>query len=177
MVVTWCLACIKIDKACLNTMAGLLVFASLCEMLTLIALASDMCNDFDCQARFGVGVSVVASVFLFIEAILFCRIPAPTYAPRAPASQPQQQQALATPQEQPAGTTKTARTSLSDGTKKTVKTIYKTIYNTDGSKTVEETIVSTPSASATGASVVNGMYQTAEARLESPVVTSVDMDI
>jgi hypothetical protein len=138
IIVSFCLACVAVDRSCLRFIFCLLVFSVLCEILTIaLAFASDLCDRFDCKLEAGAGLAIAASVLLFLNGVLFlCTKPAtnnrelPTVVLPAVVATPVE------PVQEAPGVTKILErvTVFPDGTKKTVTTTY----GPDGSEIIQE---------------------------------------
>ena len=133
-------SCVAYTKSALLGISAMLFFGSICAALTFIFYASStICGQYGCKFGIGSGLVIVASVFAALTAMLVARLPVnespfrPNERPVAPA---QASPAEAQPQAFEPGTQTITETVMPDGTKK----ITKTTVNSDGSRTVEETV-------------------------------------
>lgn len=143
MILTIVMACMSFSVIAVRVMAFASFVAGVCVFLTLLALASDICNEYDCEFSHGAGTSIGAGLAFMLTAIILAMTPAavkiaatddvPMFSPT------QQNMATIVPNttpQPPAGTVTVTETTLPDGSKKTTRITH----NADGSKTVQETI-------------------------------------
>jgi hypothetical protein len=108
-------------------LVGFQVLAFISELLTFVAFASSICNNYNnCKISTSAGLALAASLVSFIAAMLFNMIP--------PGREFIPGTTMFTAE--PPGTVTVQEKVNPDGTKKTVKTTV----NADGSKTVQETV-------------------------------------
>lgn len=120
------MACMSMPKIVNTVMTFMMFFGSLCEILTFVAFAADVCtNAASCTFNVGAGLAIGGCIAAFCAGVCFSKV-----KPAAP------EENFVPGAAQPAGTVTVTETVEPDGTKKTIKTTV----NADGSKTVEETI-------------------------------------
>eukprot|EP00978_Attheya_sp_CCMP212_P015271 scaffold39354_cov59-Attheya_sp.AAC.2 len=68
MVCTFIMPCVRFPLLVLKIMALLLVFSGILCFLSLVALASDICQDYDCVFSHSAGVAIAAGIMYFITA-------------------------------------------------------------------------------------------------------------
>ena len=120
------MSCMSFSRVLIRVFAGLMLLASISELLTFLVFASSVCKDFTCKFAISAGFAIGGSISAFITALLFYHTPPDRDSSFLPSFFGGE----------PPGTVTVQETVDPDGT----KTIVKTTVNADGSKTVEETI-------------------------------------
>jgi hypothetical protein len=130
MIAAILLSCMTLSKGILKIFTIMLFFGSLCEILTFVIFASEMCSNYNCKFNVGAGLAIGGCLSAFVTGMFFAKIPPVDDEDFFPGE-------MTGGGGQPAPGTVTVQETLEpDGTKKTVKTTV----NADGSQTVEETI-------------------------------------
>ena len=134
MIICICLSCVSIPKMFLKVTSLLSFTAGFFQCLVFIWFSSDACRQYSCQFSRGAGLVVGAATIYMLNTCIIMRIP--LYEGRDDdirftAATPVNQQA-----NPPPGSTQVTVEVMSDGTKKTTRTVV----NADGSRTVTETI-------------------------------------
>jgi hypothetical protein len=113
-------ACVGFAPAAMKGVGALLIFGSLCELLTFVFFASEVCNSFSCDFYGGAGFAVASIILSSLTGLLTLKIP-PENDPYQGGSMPPSP-AAAVPVPGTPGTQTVTETTMPDGTIKTTKT-------------------------------------------------------
>lgn len=84
MIVLLAVPCVVYKQLVVKACGVMLLIGSMCEALTFVIFASDVCSDYDCDFGGGSSFAIVSSVFAFTAGIITLQIKEPVEPQSAP---------------------------------------------------------------------------------------------